>query len=319
MDKNNNSNAFQKAVKQLKNVLGQKSNHLLFELKNDPKGGFFWWLQTHSQKLELDIALEKLRQDARKPGFKLDSVTKTLAQFKVRKDDLGHAQWYQDAHDQLENCLKALASVSILKPKMIKPAMTDLRYISEADDFHQYFQLQPLQRRVQDMYEALTDRLDVLLAETKLQTQEHKKEIDIRKNEAEAKLENEKTLQKEAEALKETEALKIIEAERALIDHQKDAEDAAWTREEADRKLRIEESQQQHRVEIQESFGDMQLGIEEERPRVKASIGSDGLIDVSATQHMEALLRQINNNELDRGDPKVKEQLQALLQAIAGL
>ena len=50
-------------------VFLQKSQHLLQELSDDPKGGLFWWLKTHGQKLAFDKALEDLLQDARKPDF----------------------------------------------------------------------------------------------------------------------------------------------------------------------------------------------------------------------------------------------------------
>ena len=87
----------------------------------------------------------------------------------------------------------------------------------------------------------------------------------------------------------------------------------------------MQEAQEKHRLQLQESMADFQQdgtdseNANSELPRIKASIGKDGLIDISAEQHLEALLRRIKNDELDRNDPKIKEQLQALLQAIAGL
>ncbi len=60
----------------------------------------------------------------------------------------------------------------------------------------------------------------------------------------------------------------------------------------------------------------------EHRPRPTKDAGKVATEEVdtsTAQQQMEALLSQINNKELDRDDPKTKEQLQALLQAIAGL
>jgi len=63
--------------------------------------------------------------------------------------------------------------------------------------------------------------------------------------------------------------------------------------------LRIQESQHQQQQELQNSF---------------QALSAD-----AKSPNMEALLKQIKNNEFDRNDPKTKELLQELLQAIAGL
>ena len=308
-------------------VFLQKSSHLKEELILDPKGGFFWWLQTHSQKLALEKSMQALLQDARKPNFQFDQVTEQLSQFKLKKDDAGQAKWYKDAHTQLLKCQKTLDEASLLKREMINPALTELKYISEADDFHQYFQLQPLQRRVRDMYEAITERLDVLLDYTKLKNQEHKTEMDVREQEAKLQQAEQLTAQHQIQLAQEEAELKKVELERDLIDQQHQAEEANWQRESAERQLSLQEAQEKHRLQLQESMADFEQDDTSsdsgngntELPRIKASIGKDGLIDISAEQHLAALLRRIKNDELDRNDPKIKEQLQALLQAIAGL
>lgn len=154
-------------LKKLSRTTSQKFQHLVFELSNDPKGGFFWWLQTHGQQLALQKALEEIRQESRNPDFQLNQVTLKLSNFKLKKDDAGQAQWYEDAHNQLTHCQQQLDQASNLKLKMVKPALTELRFISEADQFHQYFQLEALQRRVREMYESITERLDILLQANK--------------------------------------------------------------------------------------------------------------------------------------------------------
>jgi hypothetical protein len=308
-------------------IILQKSSHLKEELIIDPKGGFFWWLQTHRQKLALEKAMQDLLQDARKPNFQLAQVTEKLSLFKLKKDDAGQAQWYKDAHTQLLSCQKTLDEASLLKRDMINPALTELKYISEADHFHQYFQLQPLQRRVRHMYEAITERLDVLLDYTKLKNQEHKTEVDVREQEVKLKQAEQLTAQHQIQLAQEATELKKAEVERDLIEQQHQAKEASWERESAQRQLSLQEAQEKHRLQLQESMADFQQADSDseedkannELPRVKAFIGKDGLIDISAEQHLEALLRRIKNDELDRSDPKIKEQLQALLQAIAGL
>ena len=92
--------------------------------------------------------------------------------FKLTEDNAGQAQWYQTAHQQILNCQKTLDEASILKVEMLKPALTELKFISEADEFHQYFHLQPLQRRVRTMYDSILERLDTLLEYTKNKKQE---------------------------------------------------------------------------------------------------------------------------------------------------
>jgi len=195
MTDNSFVNTVKATVERSRIVFQQKFQHLLYELSCDAKGGLFWWMQTHQQKLALDKTLEELLQDARKPDFQLDWVAKKLLKFKLKKDDAGQAQWYQDAHDQLIICQQQLDKASILKVEMIKPALTELRFISEADKFHSYFQLQPLQRRVRDMYESIIERLDILLEETKNKKHENKTELDVREQEAKTQLAVELTLQ----------------------------------------------------------------------------------------------------------------------------
>lgn len=309
-----------KRLKQLLRILSQKSQHLIFELSNDPKGGFFWWIQTHGQQLALQRVLEEIRQESRKPNFQLNLVTQKLSNFKLKQDDAGQAQWYEDAHNQLINCQQQLDQASDLTLKMVQPALTELRFISEADQFHQYFQLETLQRRVREMYEAITERLDILLRANKNKNLDHQKQLDLRKQEADLQLAQEASRQKEILLETEQAELQKIENERALIDHQRDADEETWKREQAARKLTLEENHQQHQKDMQDSFGDLQLdGNADKRPHMKVSIGTDGLIDVSAQQHVDALLRKINNGEIDPSDPKIKSQLQALLTAIADL
>jgi len=318
MTDNSFVNTVKATVERSRIVFQQKFQHLLYELSCDAKGGLFWWMQTHQQKLALDKTLEELLQDARKPDFQLDWVAKKLLKFKLKKDDAGQAQWYQDAHDQLIICQQQLDKASILKVEMIKPALTELRFISEADKFHSYFQLQPLQRRVRDMYESIIERLDILLEETKNKKHENKTELDVREQEAKTQLAVELTLQHQLQLQKEEAELKKVETERELLDQQRDAEEEAWKREQEERKLRLEETQEKHRMELQDSFEDMQLQTDTEQAH-KDPVSTGDSIEVSAEEHLQALIKKIKANDLNREDPKVKEQLQALLQAIAGL
>jgi len=161
------------------------------------------------------------------------------------------------------------------------------------------------------MYEAITERLDILLDYTKQKNQEHKTEMDVREQEAKLKLASELTRQHEIQLQKEEAELKIVETERELLDTQHEAEEASWNREAEQRKLSLQESQEKHRLQLQESLSDLNLDLSDGN--------NDGIVDVSGEQHLEALLRKLKNNELDRNDPKIKQQLQALLQAIAGL
>ena len=299
-------NKVKASISRFWSVFLQKTKHLLQELSDDPTGGFFWWLKTHKQKLALDEALEKLKQDARKPGFQLDRVTEVMLKFKLKKDDAGQAQWYQDAHNQLIKCQLRLAETTILTTEIIKPALTELRFISEADQFHQQFQLQPLQRSVREMYEAIIERIDTLIKDNKNKKLEHKTELDVREQEAKAQQAAELTRQHEVLMQKEAAELKKVEAERALLDQQRDAEEESFKRDVAERQLRLQETQQKHQMELQNSFSNLQLEDHDQTNNL-------------SERYLDALLKQIKDGQLDRSDPKIKEQLQALLQAIAGL
>ncbi len=299
MTENSFINTIRSKARYLGSVLLQKSEHLMQELSNDPMGGFMWWLKTHKQKLAMDDAMSELLQHARKPDFQLDEVAVVFSKFQLKKDDAGQAQWYQDAHDKLLICQRQLEESSTLKLKMVEPALIELRFISEADQFHQYFQLQPLQRRVRDMYETITERLDILLEDTRNRQQLHKQEIEVRHKEAEVQQAAEKAKHSKHQLKKEKAALNKVKNERKLIDSQRDADEEAWKREEADRKLRIQESQQEQQQKLQDSF---------------QTLNAD-----ATSLDLGALLKQIKNNEFDRNDPKTKELLQELLQAIGRL
>jgi len=67
---------------------------------------------------------------------------------------------------------------------------------------------------------------------------------------------------------------------------------------------------------MQDSFAGMQLDGNGKKPHMKASIGQDGMIDITAEQHIKALLRQLENDEIDHHNPDIKEQLQELFKAI---
>ncbi len=299
MTENSFINTIRSKARYLGSVLLQKSEHLMQELSNDPMGGFMWWLKTHKQKLAMDDAMSELLQHARKPDFQLDEVAVVFSKFQLKKDDAGQAQWYQDAHNKLLICQRQLEESSTLKLKMVEPALIELRFISEADQFHQYFQLQPLQRRVRDMYETITERLDILLEDTRNRQQLHKQEIEARHKEAEVQQAAEKAKHSKHQLKKEKAALNKVKNERKLIDSQRDADEEAWKREEADRKLRIQESQQEQQQKLQDSF---------------QTLNAD-----ATSLDLGALLKQIKNNEFDRNDPKTKELLQELLQAIGRL
>ncbi|MCP4414279.1 MAG: hypothetical protein GY808_17120, partial [Gammaproteobacteria bacterium] len=137
------------------------------------------------------------------------------------------------------------------------------------------------------------------LEDTKNRRRLQKQEIEIRNKEAEVQQAAEKAKHSKHQLQKEKAVLKKVTEERKLIDSQRDADEEAWKREEADRKLRIQESQHQQQQELQNSFQALNADIK--------------------SSDIEALLKQIKNNEFDRNDPKIKVLLQELFRAIAGL
>ena len=165
------------------------------------------------------------------------------------------------------------------------------------------------------MYEAITERLDTLLEYTKAKNHEHKTELDVREQEAKVQLAAELRRQHEVLLAQEQKELKKVELEHDLLDKQLHADEESWNRESEQRKLKLQEAQEIHRQEIQNSMSEMQF----ESSESQTSDSENSTKTISAEQHLSALLGQIKNNELDRSDPKIKEQLQMLLQAIAGL
>ena len=70
---------------------------------------------------------------------------------------------------------------------------------------------------------------------------------------------------------------------------------------------------------MKDSFAGLQLDSDGKKPHMKASIGQDGMIDITAEQHIKALLRQLENGDVDHHNPNIKEQLQELFKTIQNI
>ncbi|MCF6192972.1 MAG: hypothetical protein L3J46_01410 [Kangiellaceae bacterium] len=121
--------------------------------------GFQWWFKTQAQHDEFELALSQLRTDLAAAEVNLLSVERVFADYIVPEEDLGHVYWYSDAHKKLEAFESNLTKNKVVDIKLLQQAMNELKHIGQSNDFHQHYQLEDIQNRVNVMYQELQAKI----------------------------------------------------------------------------------------------------------------------------------------------------------------
>ena len=107
--------------------------------------GVSHWLKSHHQIDALEDAVNELNNVSKSEDFQLLQVETTLSCFLLPEEDLGQADWYKVAHQYLLEFETELKENNRFDIKKIQSALKELRFISQADEFHQRYGIQSIQ------------------------------------------------------------------------------------------------------------------------------------------------------------------------------
>jgi len=247
----------------LKERIGEWRGHLGYLrdlVKDDPGKAWDQWKHSYKEQDALKTAITGLSMRSQGEDFSWEEVTATLTQFHLRPDDIGQAEWYQNAHHQYHQALARIDQEQRFRPPFIEGLIKELRFLIEANDFHQKFGLTALQLRIKTMYHALVQRIDEFnaIAKEDLAVKKQQQELEkIKAQEAVASAEVEKLAQQnrlvQEQRMKTVEEKKRHEAKRA-------AEEAEQIRLEKQREFDAEEAHRHRQQELQDSFKNLQWG-----------------------------------------------------------
>ena len=258
-------------------------NYLHSLYKEDPNTAVAHWKQSYKERTYLSNALNQLQERQHADNFSWDEIPRVLSQFHLRDDDRGQADWYGDAARQYQAVLAALEKQKAFKPPIVQPLMKELKFIAEADAFHQKYGLTTVQQKVKTMYMTLQHRIDEYMKMQKQQLEIAGKDKEIEKlraQEAIATAEAQKIAQENR--LVQEQRLKVVEDKKRL-EVKRAAEDAERVRLERQREIEAEQAEHRRREELSASF----RAIEQEELMRKA------VQTMSLSQCAEGLLRQL--------------------------
>ena len=262
--------------------------YLIKLLKEDPKGGFFWWIQTTFQQDRLEQAIDELAANAENGDFTLDQIKITFSKFKIKEEEQSQFDWLSELHIKITSAYEIIQRKKELDKKAISLIVSDLRMISNMEEFFEKYKLQTVRQRVFIMYQELSELLNEIKLIEKDRTSLVKEEqllekARLQKDKADADRQTEKL-----SALKQKEErIKIMEEKRKAL-ALKQAEKAKLVRSEREAELKRAEADQQRELLLQKHF--VELQVEE-----KISL-------YSVAEVTEKLLEKISHNKLSETD-----------------
>jgi hypothetical protein len=237
----------------------RKLSDLLDATSRDGLNGASHWFKSHHQTEDLSAALEDLLVASEQDDFQLLQVETTLASFVIPEDDLGQAEWYKTAHNYLIAFEEKLVKKNVFDIKLLQAAQSELKYISQSNEFHQRYRLKSIQEKVTQMYQTLQQSLiDYKTIEQQknqtLQDESNQKltQIEAEKAQAVAKkamIDNIKMKEKRIAIMEEK---KRLQAEKELVSAQE-----VQQREEFE--LQSKQAELERQAKLQESYLDLQL------------------------------------------------------------
>ena len=246
---------FDKFKQRVSIVLGEIKRRLIYLLNCVERfgiSGVAWWFRTYKQVDQLNSALVELRLKLTEKKISFLWLEDTFSQFIIPEEDLAHVYWYTDAHNKLENFKKHLVKQQNFDIKLLKPAMNELKFISQSDEFHRIYQLESIQKRVKEMYQELQQKI------TDQQSIE-KEKIAIEKNQQLVEIAKEETRKEEAIAKsKMMENVKIKEKRLAIIEQKKQR-----LVEKEVTELKIKEQNEQAEIRAKEAEGERQEKLQD--------------------------------------------------------
>jgi hypothetical protein len=230
--------------------------------------GALWWLKTHSQYDELKESIQDLLTSYEDPQTPLNLVQQVLDNFKLPEEDLGYVHWYSDAHNKLLNFLAVLEKKDKFDERLLQSAMNELKYIGQANEFHQYYGLEALQKKVKDMYQELQESIhkNQVLNFEKLETDKRNAELtlkqgDLDKLKAKAKIKTMEAvkIKEKRMAIMEDKKRKMAKIELVELEIKKQSEKAEFDAKEAEANRQASLQESYRALEITEKIKEMPL------------------------------------------------------------
>jgi hypothetical protein len=229
-------------------------------VKDDPGNAWQTFKTTFKEQDSLKASITELSERSNQEDFSWEEVSATLGRFHLPADDIGQADWYHNAHRQYHEALARLDKEQRFRPAFIEGLLKELRFLTEAQEFHQKFGLTALQARIKTMYHALVQRIDDFNAIAKQELALKKEQQDVEKlkaQEAIAAAETNKIA--EQNKLVQEQRMKVFE-EKKRLEAKRAADEAEQLRLEKQREYDAEESHRRRQQELQDSFKNLQWG-----------------------------------------------------------
>jgi len=221
--------------------------------------GSFWWLKTHGQNDDLLESIQDLLTSYEDPATPLNLVQQVLENYKLPEEDLGYVMWYSDAHNKLLSFQAVLEKKGNFDVSLLQLAMNELKYIGQANEFHYYYGLEALQKKVKIMYEELQESIN------KNQAQNHEK-LKADKQQAELSLkQGELDKLKIKTKIKAMEAVKIKEKRMAIMENKKrkmaeiELAELEIKKQNEKAKFDAKEAEAKRQASLQESYRELEL------------------------------------------------------------
>ncbi|WP_196139068.1 hypothetical protein [Aliikangiella sp. G2MR2-5] len=237
----------------------KKLNHLGHSISRSGMEGVQLWFKSHSQLEEFEEAVAELVKASEEPDFKLLQVYTTFSSFILPEEDIGQAEWYNTAHQQLEKFESRLKENKQWDMSSLKASVKELKFISQAEEFHQRYQIEPIRQKVTQLYQFLEQSISDFkqFEKERLEAshQEEKRkvaELEAKKAEAVAKkamLENMKIKEKR---------LAIIE-EKKRRQAEKEAAEAELKLKEKEMDSQAKQAELSRQAQLQDAYLDLQI------------------------------------------------------------
>lgn len=221
--------------------------------------GIAWWFKTHGQIDELEIALADLRAHLEQDGIDLLIVERTLTDFIIPEEDLGHAYWYTEAHNKLVKFEEHLTEKKQVNIKLLKLAMNELKYISQSDNFHQIYQLTNIQQRVKIMYQDLQQKIveQQSLEKQQLDADKQKYQVALAQQDADKAASIAKAKMMESIKIKEKRLAIIEEKKRQIIE--KEVVELKIKEQNEQAEIHAKQAEIERQTKLQQSYRELEL------------------------------------------------------------
>jgi len=254
-----NINALKRRSLKFGRVWQKKMRYLSDTFSRSGMEGVTHWLKSHHQIEELKSAIEELLMASQDESFVLLQVETTLNSFILPGEDRGQLEWYKTAHNYLLDFENKLLENNCFDLKKLQLALNELKFISQSNEFHTQYCLQPIQQKVTKVYHDLQQAIVDYKAieKEKLHLKKEQDELKVAQFETEkaqaiakkAMIENIKIKEKRIAIIEEK---KRMQTKKELLDAQNKQQ-----RERAEQQVKQAEFERQEK--LQEAYIDLQL------------------------------------------------------------